>query len=323
MSNLSINSKCIKCGSCLSLGYDFLKEDREGAIEVKEGTFLENDSVELKSIMEICPLGAFEYDKSVRIESNKEQLEKVKEKLKNWKGIAHITAENIPFDENKYQMNMPYDSGSSYTYSSDNAALKAAEDKFYNIAYSKIDVFILQVISQYRGEMLLPYYTYEADTNSVYYKENLKIKEMLSQAEKLSKKDLCSGFSDFDVNPSSDSTYKMLKKGELVGDNLVDSVHREFSSGSYSSLSSYRMYFDYDETERYAGKGLFGGDKYVSKYCYRSLYEAITELEKDLRSALKYRKDQIQNHAVEVVNALIDTYNKKAMEELNRKLDVL
>ena len=43
----------------------------------------------------------------------------------------------------------------------------------------------------------------------------------------------------------------MLAKGELVGDELVGSVHREFDSGSYSSLSSYSMYYDTDDMEVY------------------------------------------------------------------------
>lgn len=96
----------------------------------------------------------------------------------------------------------------------------AAESAFNNGAYSKIDVFILQVISQYRADKIGPYYTYGSDTNSIYYKENQKIIQLLKEAEKLSDKNLGSGFSNFEICPSSDLAYKMLAKGELVGDEI-------------------------------------------------------------------------------------------------------
>jgi hypothetical protein len=157
----------------------------------------------------------------------------------------------------------------------------------------------------------------------VYYKENQRIIELLKQAEKLSEKKLPGDFSKFDVYPYRDLYYKMLSKGEVVGDNLVESVHREYRSGSYSSLDSYRMYFDTDDMETYAGRGAFGRDKYVDKYCYRSLSEATRELEKDLRSALGYCADDIQNYAKDVVSALVDVYNKDVKEALSKKIALL
>lgn len=219
-------------------------------------------------------------------------------------------------------MNMPYIRGSDYSYSSDRAAENAAERAFNNGAYSKMDVFILQVISQYRADKIGPYYTYGSDTNSIYYKENQKIIQLLKEAEKLSDKNLGSDFSNFEICPSSDLAYKMLAKGELVGDELVGSVHREFDSGSYSSLSSYSMYYDTDDMEVYEGHGLFG-DKYKDKYCYRDLSEATRELEKDLRSALKYRGDEIERHALDKIKWLVQVYNKEAQQAISAKINKL
>ena len=323
MSNLKVNSKCIKCGACLGLGFDFLSEGGNGEVSVKDNTFLEANSSELKLIIETCPVQAFEYDKNIKVKSKAEQLALIKEQLRKWTGLKKPTAKELEFKESEYTMNMPYIGGSSYIYSSDRAAESAAETQFNNAAYSKIDVFILQVISQYRVAKVGPYYSYGPDTNSVYYKENLRIIELLEQAEKLSEKRLENNFATFDVVPSRDDCYKMLNKGELVGDNLVDGVHREFNSGSYSSLSSYRMYYDTDDMEVYEGTGLFGKDKYSDKYCYLPLSEAINELEKDLRGALGYRKDEIQNHAIEITSMLIEAYNKKAKKEIERKIAML
>jgi hypothetical protein len=83
------------------------------------------------------------------------------------------------------------------------------------------------------------------------------------------------------------------------------------------------MYFDTDDMETYAGRGAFGRDKYVDKYCYRSLSEATRELEKDLRSALGYCTDDIQNHAKDVASALVDVYNKDVKEALSKKIALL
>ena len=251
MSNVRVNSNCMMCGGCLSLGYDFLEEQSDGHVKVKDNTYLKPDSAELKALMEVCPAQAFEYDKDAVIVSKEEQLMKIKQQLKMWKGIPEPTTKDIAFDERKYSMNMPYIRGSDYSYSSDRAAENAAERAFNNGAYSKMDVFILQVISQYRADKIGPYYTYGSDTNSIYYKENQKIIQLLKEAEKLSDKNLGSDFSNFEICPSSDLAYKMLAKGELVGDELVGSVHREFDSGSYSSLSSYSMYYDTDDMEVY------------------------------------------------------------------------
>lgn len=171
MSNVRVNSNCMMCGGCLSLGYDFLEEQSDGHVKVKDNTYLKPDSAELKALMEVCPAQAFEYDKDAVIVSKEEQLMKIKQQLKMWKGIPEPTTKDIAFDERKYSMNMPYIRGSD--------------------------------------------------------------------------------FSNFEICPSSDLAYKMLAKGELVGDELVGSVHREFDSGSYSSLSSYSMYYDTDDMEVY------------------------------------------------------------------------
>ena len=322
MSNVRVNSNCMMCGGCLSLGYDFLEEQSDGHVKVKDNTYLKPDSAELKALMEVCPAQAFEYDKDAVIVSKEEQLMKIKQQLKMWKGIPEPTTKDIAFDERKYSMNMPYIRGSDYSYSSDRAAENAAERAFNNGAYSKMDVFILQVISQYRADKIGPYYTYGSDTNSIYYKENQKIIQLLKEAEKLSDKNLGSDFSNFEICPSSDLAYKMLAKGELVGDELVGSVHREFDSGSYSSLSSYSMYYDTDDMEVYEGHGLFG-DKYKDKYSYRDLSEATRELEKDLRSALKYRGDEIERHALDKIKWLVQVYNKEAQQAISAKINKL
>lgn len=55
------------------------------------------------------------------------------------------------------------------------------------------------------------------------------------------------------------SDYKSLS--EFENRSTCSGVWADFKSGSYSSLSSYKTYIDYDDFEQYVGSGLFG-DKY-------------------------------------------------------------
>lgn len=322
MSNLKINSNCIMCGACLSFGYDFLEEKNDGTVCVKENTMLKPNSKELKTLMKNCPAKAFEYVIDVHVKSKEGQVGDLIKQLKNWKGLECPLKKDLNFVEKNYSMEMPFIGGSSYSYSSDRTAENAALTQFDNRVYSKMDMYILRVISQYRVDKLSPYYTYEKDTDSVYYKENQKIIELLKQIEKLSGKNISSDFSRFDVYPYDDIYYKMLNKGEFIGDELVGGVRSEFNSGSYSSLDSYRMYIDTSSVETYDGQGLFGRAKMKEKYCYYSLSEAISELEKDLRSALNYQADYIQQRAFEAVEWLVKEYNEAARKEIAKKIEI-
>ena len=58
--NLKVNENCIKCGSCLGCGYDFLSSANDGSIVIKDGTMLESNCNEFKTLADICPVEAFE-----------------------------------------------------------------------------------------------------------------------------------------------------------------------------------------------------------------------------------------------------------------------
>lgn len=323
MSNLKVNSKCNMCGSCLSLGYDFLSENDDGSIAVKSSTYINPASETFKNLKYICPVGAFEIEHSIRIESPEEQLNKIKGQLKQWPGLKKPSAKDISFNAGSYEMSLSCGNiCSGYEYSSESAVMNAAEREFNNSIYSKMDIYILQVISQYRVDKISPYYTYGPDTDSVYYKENQKVSDLLRQAQKLSNRNLGTDFSKFEVYPYRDFVYKMLSKGELVGEDLVPSVHSEFKDSTYTSLSDYRTYINTDYIEKYAGRDFFGNTKYKDAYRY-NLVEAILEFRKDLTKALEWQKDHIESNALGHISYLLDLYNKEAKDEILRKVSML
>lgn len=322
-SNLIIDNKCIKCGTCLSLKCNFLSERSDGSIAVKDCTFVKEDDDEFKKLCEICPVGAFRIDSSVKVLSKSEQLQEIVKKLKSWTYLKKPTKEDLKFNEKNYTINMPYVGGSGYIYSSESAAERAALNQFNNAMYSKIDVFILQVVSQYRADKLSPYYTYGEDSASVYYKHNNKIMAWLKRAKDLIGNELTGNLVYFNIYPGSDTYYKMLNKGEIMGDEMISGIRREFDSSSYTDLDSYSSYMDFDDMEMYEGTGRFGKTKYSDKYCYRAQIDAARELEKDIRSALSYRDTQIEERAVEITSWLVDEYNKKMKEELSKRIEII
>ena len=79
------------------------------------------------------------------------------------------------------------------------------------------------------------------------------------------------------------SDYKSLS--EFENRSTCSGVWADFKSGSYSSLSSYKTYIDYDDFEQYVGSGLFG-DKYKTFYCHRGLSEVISEFHRDIQLSM-------------------------------------
>lgn len=89
---------------------------------------------------------------------------------------------------------------------------------------------------------------------------------------------------------------------------------KEFRSGSYSSLSDYDMYIDTDCIE--VGESFFGGAKL--KWRHDNIIEAATEYIKDLKSSMNFV--DIDEHAMNLVNHMIDDYQQVAKELIETKV---
>ena len=101
----------------------------------------------------------------------------------------------------------------------------------------------------------------------------------------------------------------MLEKGEIIGENFVSIVRREFKY----SASDYQTYIDWDDMEDYRGK---------DKYCYRA-QEAVEELRKDVQSAVRWARSDIEENSLGYVNGIVNDYNRKLKTFLDKKLSII
>lgn len=327
MSNLSVLNCCIKCGGCLGLGYDFLYDDDGGNILVKEGTFLEADDIRLVELKEVCPVGAFTLDLSQKKKTEAEQLDEILATLKSWEGIPDTIGNEFPFNIKEYHITTTADSpgAHSYKYNSESAAERAAEDEFDRIMFSKINTYILQILSEYRVKKLKPWFSMSEEDRSVYVAENKRISEKLEQAKLILGDKLPDDFAKFDVWIGSDITYKSLNRGEFLGENYVSTIRAEFDSNNWSERSYYRMYFDIDSREElYTKKGLFGEKtEYKTTYCYSNVGHACRELADNIKFAFDMKSDDIMESAAGWVNQVIYAYNSRAKEILKEKIALI
>jgi hypothetical protein len=316
-SNLNVTEKCIQCGSCLGSGFDFLGSASDGSIIVCAGTVLSEQSQEYKALKDICPVGAFEIDTTVKQSDKKQIINNMIEELKNYEGVSIPTYKDIKFHRNEYSVSLPSASGEyRYEYSSYSEAERAALREFERTMYSQIDNIILKIITEYRVIHVKPYYTAEIKEGSVYAKSNQKVSEMLSAIKNVVNDNLPNDFARVDLMPDRETVWKMLNKGELVSGELISSVRSKFDY----SASQYACYCDTDDMEVASGTDWHGNTKYKDKYCYRNMRAAFQELEKDLLNACDYAEDSIEECTLNHIKWLVEVYNKDLRDLIDKKV---
>ena len=310
-----ISEKCIQCGSCLGLGYDFLESSNDGNVVVKPGTMLNDDIIE--NLKKICPAGAFKFGENV---SKKRALLDLREKLINVRGCLLPTVKDFPFNKDEYKISLPISSGrSGYDYSSDDAAERAALSEFKCKMYSQIDNLILKVITEYRIKYVRPYYTKDIEQGSVYAKVNLEVNGIIEGIKKILAKDTPKALTLIEVYPDRDMAWELLNKGELLSNEMISDVKKEFNRDA----DLYSCMWSTDYIEQPAGKNIFGNYKTKEKYCYKNVSAAYEELAKDLITSFGWAKDDLEEHAVEVTSWLVEAYNKALREEINKRIKAL
>ena len=315
--NLKIADKCVQCGSCLGFGYSFLYSDNNGMPVIKEGTFLSEESVEYKNLKEICPVDAFELDVNVdRIKV----LNSLVQDLRNFAGVKTPSKEDIKFDKNDYSITIPVASGEyKYEYTSYEAAERAGYREFERIMYSKIDTIILKIITEYRIKKIKPYFSDKIEDGSVYAIANKKLSTILDGIRDILDGKVPSDFSSVNIYPNDDITWAMLNKGELVSDELISDVKKEFNSWSHC----YDCYIDSDEMEVCVGKDWRGNSKWKDRSCYKNVRNACRELAKDILDSCGYADDNIEERTLEHIKWLVDQYNKKLKVLVNEKYSII
>jgi len=302
MREVKINEKCNQCGICMVKCPAYFVEDADGNIKVLSSGV--NETTELKSAVDACPVKAIEFGAEVDVKKSIQTYISELEKLKT--GIT-VTENDIAFNE-AYTRNVyvPSAGMSGYNYKSSSQAERAGYDAFVNRSYSQIDNLILERITDYRVTEIKPYYT--TGSESVYSRNNQKIADILKAVSIIVGADkLPADFCKIDVYPdTSDVVWKMLNRGEIVSDNYIGIVKREFDY----SASDYKTYIDWDDSEDYRGKSI---------YNYNA-NDASRELGSDLANALRYAKSDIEDATLGYVKVLVDSYNRNIKACLERKI---
>ena len=108
----------------------------------------------------------------------------------------------------------------------------------------------------------------------------------------------------------------MLNKGQLISDELISHVKREFDY----SASQYDCYWDWDDMEVYEGTDWRGRDKYKDKYCYRNIRKAFMELAKDLLNACGWAHNDLEYCATGHAEWLVEVYNRELNKVVTEKI---
>lgn len=304
MKQIIINEKCNGCGMCIVKCPNYFEENDDGNAQVIKGVLAGND-VALNTIISECPVKAISLGDNV---DKKQSVQKEIDKLKVLANGLTVKRDDIAFTDGYCTVTtFPYVGSSGYEYSSSSSAERAGLSKFRDRAYSQIDSKILDCITDYRVNIIKPYYS--TDERSAYTIFNKKIVDVLTAiANLVGKNKLPSDFCNVDVYPDRDTVWKMLEKGEIIGENFVSIVRREFSY----SASEYQTYIDWDDMEDYRGR---------DKYCYRA-QDAVEELRKDVQNAVRWARSDIEDGALGYVNGIVNDYNQKLKTCLNQKIKV-
>lgn len=310
--NLKINEKCIKCGSCLGCGYDFLSSANDGSIIVKDGTMLHEDSEEFKTLKDICPMDAFILDKTIMTTTEKKQLiKKLLQELNKYEEITAPTPKELSFCKDEYKISSPSTLGDlKYVYSNHSAAEKAALNEFESNMYYRLNTIILKIVTEYRVKHVKPYYTVNIDEGSVYAKNNNKISEILQTILNLADEKFDKDFVKIDVFPNKECDWKMLNNGELISDECISAIRNEFD---YTS-NDYSCYWDTDSKETYSD------GKSMQKYCYKNINKAYEKFAEDILNSCYYARYRMEDTAVQVTEWLVKQYNKEIKKVIKSKI---
>ena len=305
MRKLEINEKCNQCGVCVLKCPAYFAENEDGDVKVISENVSETEA--LTDAVQSCPVNAIQLGEEIDIMKS---IQEYADKLNVFKSGIRVTRDDISFHEAYTRpVYVPSAGVSRYEYRSSSQAERAGYDAFVRISYSQIDNLILERITDYRVTEIKPYYT--TDSNSVYYKNNQEISDILKAVSAtVGAEKFPSDFCVVDVYPdTNDTVWKMLNRGEIISDNFIGMVKREFDY----SASEYKTYIDWDDMEDYRGKDI---------YNYNAS-EASRELGRDLGNALRYAKSDIEEASLGYIKGIVDSYNRKLKECLDKKISMI
>lgn len=322
---IKVNENCIACGMCLVS--PFMEELPDGKAQAKgTGVLPADKESEFGKVINDCPAHAISLENAAQ-KSKAQILADAEKKIAAFH--LHVPdCKELGYDKKYADFSVPvYAPGENQAkYSSYNQAKSAAEDAINQVMFSQKSMIVRNIVNNYCMDKLAPYTRYEEMDRNFYYSANKEaeqiLKEIAGELQAVSPYASISGeMLKIKSRPdlSKDYEIKVLKEDLLYQSDVI--ISREMQ-GEYYQLSFYVQDCDIDSEEVYAGRGLFGGDKYVDKYYFYNTKAAFEEIAKDLRSACdgSFNDVIVDGCALSMVKSLVEKYEKRLKEELHRKV---
>lgn len=319
-----VSEGCIACGLCTASEY--IEEKADGTVAPKGGVVLEEeDEKAFLRFIEECPAKVISVETAVS--KTKEEIIAHMEREAGSFELPVPAMESLYYEKEAMTINAPpiVYGEYRYEYTSYNRAKEAAKQAIDKGFYSQRKVAVQNVIKDYQVAKLSIYFEYKATPGNFYYEANERARKILeSWAQEIRVNNprvmISEELLTIETRPSSKlikEFQRFIKTGVL---DFAGNILAELSDSCYS-LSSYVDYCDIDDQEEYAGEGMFGRTKYVTKYCFRNTSEAFKEMKKDLEEACKYSfNERIAEQAYGCVREIVKQYSKDLKVELKNKV---
>lgn len=336
MKQISVSNKCNGCGLCVMNCSKYLRENAEGNAEFISGSAVTAEDMNIvNKVVSECPEHALAVIETGN--TQKKGSEGVQEVISHLKKICEdlsvkrITNADVKLNKDDYYIAAPWSTKQfKAIYSSESAAKSAAREEFNKLCYSESAYrpVLKKVFVEYKLKVLKPYYTCEDTENSAYYIYNKQVREALADAyAEISdllggSKKIPEGWKLFSVYYAENDW--MIGPIKCFDERSTNSgIISELKSSSYTSLDYYVSQMDFDYEEQYEGEGLFGQSKYKRKWYFSGFENSAEEYVKDLKDAIGYQSDEIEDGAVRCVNSALEDFEKKIKAEFMKKIKEL
>lgn len=334
MKQIRVSGKCSGCGLCI-VNSSYLREMDNGDAEPIPGKAIkESDLERIRKVVSQCPENALKIieigTKKVGREGAKEVINDLKKKCQDL-SVKRIELSDIKLESRNYYIPRPStDKEGLSKYSSYEAAKSAAKDEFNRLCYSEYAFrpMLKKVFVEYKVNVLKPFYTCKDEEGSAYYEYNQLVRNYLANAyaeicELIGEDKIPASWKNFSVYPPKEDWHINYLKN-FDESSTKSGIIAALKNLSYTKADDYALEMDYDVSEQYVGEGLFGQSKYKKMWCFTGFYKAADRFREDLKWAIDYQSDEIEENAASSINLIFDTFEeelKKAFDEKIEKLE--
>lgn len=322
-----VSSGCIACGLCI--GSPYIEETPEGtAVPKGSGILPDKEEMEFLKLLEGCPAKAISLE-TMKVKSKDGIIQYMNQTAAAFQ-LQEPSKEQLAFDEKNIVIPIPeYVKGEQTDmFSNYNRAKEAASDAVNRAMFSQRKTIIQNIINNYRIDKLMGYYEYKEAKDNFYYSANKTAQKLLDDWIR----EIQINHADIEIPEKVllIQTRPVIKGDfgvEIIRDYLLswaDSILSEMSGNGYR-LSDYALNCDIDDTEVYEGTGMFGREKYVTKYYFKHTRAAFEEIAQDIRRACvsSFEEHIIDSGVWGIVKNIVEAYSKKLQEELKYKANEL